>query len=462
MSWLPPLDSGGPPISQYRLYRANGTLPSPVTSSTPFQLLGFIPVLANASMDPMAAHRLAFNASSADPATLLLPMVPDTTYTLALTAESSLSEGLLVGSECVSGTTRPAIACPRACSGHGVCGSFLGLCTCAVGYALPDCANLLGIPVTLRVAVAVGGAAGAGSNNSTPNTTLLMQQMAALLRVPASRIILFTAPRALARRLGWQHHHQQQQSSSLQPQLDRALEAATSAGSLYYYTFDIIVTNGTATPSATSLVTALVGLAANGTTSYALNALGVVSVQPAGSTQAVAIPHVDCSLAVGAANNTCVVCVGSGRRQCGWCAQSSTCMQGGVLGPSGSSASTSSGSGTLCPAASLYVTTNVTSAPWAGSPPSTNVSIATVCGPDCPTLTSCSACAARPDCSWCQPGSVCVRAADAGAGRSAAAPSAASVCFAVPSPLPSASPSPGPLPAIPAVWITDPRVRCLG
>jgi hypothetical protein len=418
LSWLPPLDTGGPPISQYRLYRANGTLGSPIATPTitAFELLGFVPAPVNATL----TTRVAFNASSADGSTLLLPMAPNTTYTLAITAESSLSEGLLAGSEAVTGTTRPAVLCPNDCSSHGVCGSALGLCTCDVGYALPDCGQLVGVPVTLRLA----------GDLPSLNTTLVLRQLATLLRVPSSRIILFTQPRRVsARRL-------QSTSTSL-------------------ITLDIIVTfgNGSA-PSVAAVVASLVQLAASNSTSYGLDAIGVVSVQPSGTSQPVTIPHVDCGLPIGAANNTCVVCVTPSRPQCGWCAQASMCMQGGVLGPAGTSMST-------CPGRSVYVAMNTTTAPWAAAAPSTNVTIAAACPVECPALASCSSCAARPDCAWCQLGGVCVRAADVGAGRSSAVPSSASVCFAVPSPLPSPSPSPGPVPAIPPVWISDPRVGAL-
>ncbi len=368
-------------------------------------------------MNATLATRIAFNASSADGSTLLLPMATSTTYTLAVTAESSLSEGLLAGSEAVTGIIRPAVLCPNDCSSNGVCGSALGLCTCDVGYALPDCGQLVGVPVTLRLA----------GDLPSLNTTLVLRQLAALLR---SRIILFTQPRRVsARRL-------QSTSSSI-------------------ITLDVIVTygNGSA-PSAAAVVASLVQLTASNSTSYGLDAIGIVSVQPSGTSQPVTIPHVDCGLPVGAANNTCVVCVTPSRLQCGWCAQASVCMQGGVLGPAGTSMST-------CPARSVYVAMNTTTAPWAAAAPSTNVTMAAACPAECPALASCSSCATRPDCVWCQLGGVCARAADVGAGRSSDGPSSASTCFAVPSPLPLPSPSPGPVPATPPVWISDPRVGAL-
>jgi hypothetical protein len=169
LSWVAPEDSGGPPLVQYRVYRAQGVL-SPVTNSTSFAVVAFVP--ANASSDSATAPpRVFFNASTTNPAMLQATM-PNTTYvfppavafhravchpfdacsncavsavyplclhcvffspsryTFIVTAESLLVEGLLTQCMEVTGRTPPPIPCPNDCSGHGFCGTLYQSAEC--------------------------------------------------------------------------------------------------------------------------------------------------------------------------------------------------------------------------------------------------------------------------------------------------------------------------------------------
>ena len=187
LQWRPPVDTGGPAIVQYLIYRAEGVVTSNITTAPTFHLLATISSPANAS------DTVSFNVSTdaTDPVTgarvLLLPMMPSTTYTLAVTARSTVVEGLVPSAPLVSGTTLPPIPCPNNCSGHGVCGSFLGVCTCAVGYGEASCDTLLGTPMTM---FALG---------SIPafNASAFIQQLAAVLQQPPARLLVFSQPVAV-------------------------------------------------------------------------------------------------------------------------------------------------------------------------------------------------------------------------------------------------------------------------
>jgi hypothetical protein len=183
LSWLPPVDTGGPALVHYRVYRALGVVSTANVSA--FTLLATVPLASG--NESAAVPRVWFNASTANPL-VQQAMMPNTTYvvvmhslhgavctlfydylllwlntpsgllvmfekstrtsftfaysiandtlsfnmfglphrySLLVTAESQLVEGLLTQSDVVTGTTPPPIPCPNSCSGHGACGAWI-------------------------------------------------------------------------------------------------------------------------------------------------------------------------------------------------------------------------------------------------------------------------------------------------------------------------------------------------
>ena len=418
LKWHQPLDDGGLAITSYLVLATR--VPTGFHNLTEFEQ---ITLLSNQSYWT-GTSVTTFNLDVINPlqTTILLtlyPLLPGTLYAVRALAITSAGQGS--SSIPILFSTAAPLKCPGLsdpirghCSGHGTCHSYLGTCSCDSGFSLPGCQFMNGVLFNASISFSSTAILDASQFQST--IALALSSNLSTASIDSSRfLVLNKTSNSVGRLLSGNAassstfsvlfllQFTQKEAEYRFSSLIAALNASNNVPLLTAPPFPTSPLDMPPIVPTITLTRTLLLIAQGG--SNALMSIGLISLSiildASGSVpsppSSVAVPLPDCSR-----QTDCNSCT-QAHPTCGWCVTSATCTLGTLQGASpwttkyDVSACTQPLSGVGVP--SFWFT-------------SASISSTRKCPAECSTLRSCSTCAARPDCGWCEQEQGCVRVVD--------------------------------------------------
>jgi hypothetical protein len=426
LRWIQPPDDGGLTITSYVV--------SAIVLPSNFNLTTQVNILSNQSFWS-GGNVITFSLDVINPQQTtvlftLFPLNPGTFYAVRVVAVTSAGQG--IPSAPIAFSTASPLKCPGLpdavrgdCSAHGTCHAYAGTCTCDAGFSLPGCQFMNGVLFNASISY---------SSTAVFDVTQFQSTIAAALAsnlststIDSTRVLVFngtSSGSSSVLRLLTGSSASQTSVSVTQTSLSVLfLLLFTQKEAEYRYSSILVALNASnnvplvsapafpSTPldlppivSTATLTNTLLLIASSGSNS--LMSMGLLSLSlvldATGSapnpSSSVNLPLPDCS-----SQSDCVSCA-KAHPTCGWCVTSAVCLLGTLQGAS--------------PWTTQYDVSTCTrpSSTAVGIPSSwfTAASITSTrkCPLECSALTSCSACAARSDCGWCEQEQGCVRVVD--------------------------------------------------
>lgn len=418
LRWMQPADDGGLTITSYVVFA--------IILPPSFNLTTQVNSLSNQSFWT-GPGVLSFSLEVLNPlqTTILLtlfPLNPGTLYAVRTVAITSAGQG--TPTTPIAFSTAAPLKCPGLpdairgdCSSHGSCHAYAGTCTCDAGFSLPGCQFMNGVLFNaslsysskavvdlIQFQATIAAALASNLSTSTVDSARVMvfngtNSGSSMVRLLAGSSAPPTTVSVLFLLLFTQKEAEFRFSSIL-----LALNASNNVPLVAAPAFPTTPLDSPPIVSTSTLTNTLLLIATGGSNS--LMSMGLISLSlvldatgsPPSPPTSVSLPLPDCS-----SQTDCVSCT-KVHPTCGWCVTSAVCLLGTLQGASpwttqyDVSTCTRSSSSAVGIPTSWFTTASIT--------PTRK------CPLECSALTSCSACAARTDCGWCEQEQGCVRVVD--------------------------------------------------